>query len=167
MNTELMTFGFEDKILAAYLLAVVSHKGQLRRGWEKYYLHCGRVGRQLQLWGCPEEVVIAGLLHDTVEDGHLSEEDLQDNGFSTWTIALVMHVTRDPDQSWDDYIQAIIDTGDVQLMMLKLADLNDNSTMHPKDWWEGWEEALVRYAKAKVRILTALRNMTPHSMSST
>jgi (p)ppGpp synthase/HD superfamily hydrolase len=159
MNTELMTFGFEDNVLAAYLLAVVSHKDQLRRGWEKYYLHCGRVGRQLQLWGCSEDVIIAGILHDIIEDGHLTAEDLAENGISSRAIALVQAVTKTGEVEWDYYIHGLVIAGDVELLLLKLADLNDNGDMRPKDYWDGWEEALLRYARFKVMLIKVIREI--------
>lgn len=57
-----------DKILAALALANEIHKDDFRKTGEPYIIHCLAVAEMLCRWGADEEEIIAGLLHDTVED---------------------------------------------------------------------------------------------------
>jgi GTP diphosphokinase / guanosine-3',5'-bis(diphosphate) 3'-diphosphatase len=57
-----------EKIKSALLLASEVHKDDLRKTGEKYIFHCIAVAEILSKWGADEDEVIAGLLHDTVED---------------------------------------------------------------------------------------------------
>lgn len=60
----------------AYNFAVEKHNGQTRVSGEPYVMHTLRVAKLLAEWGFGSEVVIAGLLHDTVEDCNVSVEKL-------------------------------------------------------------------------------------------
>lgn len=57
-----------DRVLSALMLASEVHRDDVRRTGEKYICHCTAVAEILYRWGADEEEVIAGLLHDTVED---------------------------------------------------------------------------------------------------
>lgn len=60
-------------ISKAVRFAVNAHAKQLRKGSEApYIIHPVAVGLLLAQAGCDEETIIAGLLHDTVEDAHVS-----------------------------------------------------------------------------------------------
>lgn len=55
-----------DKALA---IAAIAHRNQVRKGTDiPYFVHPVRVGMILQEYGCSEDVICAGILHDTVED---------------------------------------------------------------------------------------------------
>jgi (p)ppGpp synthase/HD superfamily hydrolase len=57
--------------------AAHAHRGQKRKGTKIPYIsHPYAVGMILQQAGCEEEVVAAGILHDTLEDTKTTEEDL-------------------------------------------------------------------------------------------
>lgn len=157
MKAELMIFGFEGDVLRAYALAVIAHKDDVWHGKEPYYLHCGRVGKQLQDWHCPIEIVIAGVLHEIIDDGHLTADDLLTEGFSEYTVALIEAATPSATQTWETHIDAIVASGDVPTMLIRLADLNDNSSIHPCAVWDTWDADLVRYTNAKIRIVNAIR----------
>ncbi len=56
-------------IFKAIRFAAKAHEGQVRKGLRvPYVYHPMDVGRILMDMGCPEELVAAGILHDTVED---------------------------------------------------------------------------------------------------
>ena len=57
-----------DVIMRAYRLAEQAHSGQKRASGEPYITHCLAVAGILAEMRVPPAVVIAGLLHDTVED---------------------------------------------------------------------------------------------------
>jgi (p)ppGpp synthase/HD superfamily hydrolase len=60
-------------------VAATAHKGQVRKGTGiPYVSHPYAVGMLLARAGCSEEVVAAGILHDTVEDTYLTLNDIRD-----------------------------------------------------------------------------------------
>lgn len=66
---------FSPKVDLALKVAAVGHAGQLRKGTQLPYIaHPLHVAWLLQRAGLPEHVVIAGLLHDVIED--LEPDDL-------------------------------------------------------------------------------------------
>ena len=67
----------EELIRRAYEAAKKAHKGQKRASGEPYINHCLAVGTILAELGAPTPTIVAGLLHDTVEDTDLTLEDLE------------------------------------------------------------------------------------------
>lgn len=66
-----------DKILEAINFATNAHKDQKRKGKEvSYIMHPLSVGLLLAKSGAEEEVVIAGILHDTIEDTDVTYSDI-------------------------------------------------------------------------------------------
>lgn len=145
-------------------LSRVIHKGQQRRNREPYHNHAHRVAHQVKEWGADESTIIAAYFHDMLEDTEYQIEDLFSFGYtvSTRTIALIEAMTRGEDISSKQHIENIIAYHDKQLMLLKLADLNDNSILYPqdilfKDGTESILEANLRYAGYKNSILISLQ----------
>jgi guanosine-3',5'-bis(diphosphate) 3'-pyrophosphohydrolase len=66
-----------DLILRAYQFAEQAHTGQRRASGEPYITHSVAVAAILAELRVPPTVVIAGLLHDTVEDTSLSLNDIR------------------------------------------------------------------------------------------
>ncbi len=98
---------------------------------EPAYLHSWRVGDALAQFGYAEEVVVAGTLHDVVEDGDVTFEDLRTQGFSSKIVSLVDLCTHDlgleyGDARWVKMIARLVDAQDVDAWAIKLADLADN-----------------------------------------
>ena len=63
-----------DKALVqrAYDVAAEAHSEQKRQSGEPYINHCVAVAAILSEMKMPAEVIAAGLLHDTVEDTHIT-----------------------------------------------------------------------------------------------
>ncbi|AMV36425.1 HD domain-containing protein [Planctomyces sp. SH-PL62] len=60
---------YSDRLESASRFAAVAHQGQVRRSSETpYFQHVAAVAGILERAGFAEDVVIAGLLHDVVED---------------------------------------------------------------------------------------------------
>ena len=60
---------FSPRVDLAFKIAAVGHAGQVRKGTELPYIaHPVHVARLLEQAGLPEHVVIAGILHDVLED---------------------------------------------------------------------------------------------------
>ncbi len=82
-----------ERILRAYRLAEEAHQGQKRVSGEPYIQHCLSVALILAELGMPSPAVIAGLLHDTVEDTSLTLKDLEKD-FGPEVSKLVDGVTK-------------------------------------------------------------------------
>ena len=65
-----------DLIGRAYDVAEEMHRGQLRKSGEPYLIHPMAVAEILADLGMDEETIIAGLLHDVVEDTPYTSEEL-------------------------------------------------------------------------------------------
>ncbi|HHY87927.1 MAG TPA: bifunctional (p)ppGpp synthetase/guanosine-3',5'-bis(diphosphate) 3'-pyrophosphohydrolase [Chloroflexi bacterium] len=82
-----------DLILRAYRFADEAHRGQKRASGEPYITHCIAVAAILAELRVPPAVVIAGLLHDTVEDTSVTLEDVR-REFGDEVAKLVDGVTK-------------------------------------------------------------------------
>jgi GTP pyrophosphokinase len=82
-----------ELIERAYRVAEASHRGQKRAAGEPYITHCLAVASILADLRVPPDVVVAGLLHDTVEDTPVSLDDIR-RDFGDTVAALVDGVTK-------------------------------------------------------------------------
>ena len=82
-----------DLIFRAYRVAEIAHSGQNRVSGEPYINHCIAVASILAELRVPVEVVVAGLLHDTVEDTAITLNDIK-NDFGDDVAKLVDGVTK-------------------------------------------------------------------------
>jgi len=82
-----------DTIMRAYRYAEKAHSGQKRASGEPYITHCVAVAAILAEMRVQSAVVIAALLHDTVEDTTVRKEDLR-NDFGEEVSTLVDGVTK-------------------------------------------------------------------------
>jgi guanosine-3',5'-bis(diphosphate) 3'-pyrophosphohydrolase len=80
-------------ILKAYQFAVEAHKGQKRVSGEPFITHCIAVANILAELAVPPAVIVAGLLHDTVEDTDVTLEDIR-REFGDEVARLVDGVTK-------------------------------------------------------------------------
>jgi len=90
-------------IFKAIEFSVKAHEGQYRKGLRvPYVYHPMDVGRILMDIECPTEIVVAGILHDTVEDTHVTLEELREN-FGP-TVAGLVEEASEPDEiiSWEE-----------------------------------------------------------------
>ncbi len=71
---------FGPKILQALEFAAIAHHGQVRRGLREvpYISHPAAVGLLLARAGFSEDVVIAGVLHDVLEDTEVTPTELEE-----------------------------------------------------------------------------------------
>ena len=82
-----------DKISEAFTLAYESHIGQKRKSGEDYILHPVEVAEILVDMRMDTDTIVAGLLHDVVEDTLISLSDIEYN-FGTDVKKLVDGVTK-------------------------------------------------------------------------
>lgn len=95
------------------------------------YTHSIRVYKLLKKFNLPEDVQIAWLLHDIVEDSEITFEDLKNIWFEDNVIRLVWLVTdnhriKDKDRRWESLINKIIKSWNKDALAIKIADLSDN-----------------------------------------
>jgi GTP diphosphokinase / guanosine-3',5'-bis(diphosphate) 3'-diphosphatase len=88
-------YGVVDRemITRAYEFAKQAHEGQKRASGQPYITHCVAVARILSELNVPPVIIIAGLLHDTVEDTNITLDDLE-NEFDEDVANLVDGVTK-------------------------------------------------------------------------
>jgi GTP pyrophosphokinase len=67
----------ESLIGRAYAFAKKAHAGQKRESGEPYFVHVLSTAETLETWGMDEVSIVAGLLHDTVEDTGTSLETIK------------------------------------------------------------------------------------------
>ena len=103
-----------------------AHEGQLDKSGRPYYLHPLRVA--MRLANCTAAERHAALLHDVVEDTHVTLQDLRQMGYGEDVIALVALLTRDRPggESHRDYLRRMTMSRNAQALRVKLADLYDN-----------------------------------------
>jgi len=82
-----------ERIIKAYEFAEKAHSGQKRISGEPYITHCVAVASILSEMHVPPAVIIAGLLHDTVEDTSVTLVELQKE-FGNEVAKLVDGVTK-------------------------------------------------------------------------
>ena len=82
-----------DQIIKAYNLAKEAHQGQVLASGQPYFSHCEAVATILAELTVPPELIIAGLLHDVVEDTDISIDQIRQE-FSDEIAGLVDGVTK-------------------------------------------------------------------------
>ena len=124
-----------ERIKKAEAVARQAHEGQFRKTGEPYIIHPLAVKKILEEWGMDEDTIIAGILHDTVEDTKLTLDDIRKE-FGESVAFLVDGVTklssardgmRDIDtylpETKDNFLRLMIALGDdIRVLIIKLAD---------------------------------------------
>ena len=65
-----------DRLWRAYQFGSHAHRDQKRRSGEPYFTHCAAVGAVLASWNMDIDTIIAGLLHDTIEDTNVTRDNI-------------------------------------------------------------------------------------------
>ncbi len=120
------------KIQKAIVFATLAHEGQCRKGTNiPYIVHPMEVMQILTANGCNETVILAGILHDTLEDTQTTPEDILHN-FGQDVLDLVLGETEDKSKSWQERKQTFIDhlvdaSEEIQLVCCadKLSNIRD------------------------------------------
>ena len=124
-----------ERVKRAVEFAKTAHEGQFRKTGEPYIVHPMAVKKILEEWGMDEDTVIAGILHDTVEDTDVTLDDIRQE-FGESVAFLVDGVTklstartgmRDIDTylpaTRDNFLRLMIALGDdIRVLIIKLAD---------------------------------------------
>jgi (p)ppGpp synthase/HD superfamily hydrolase len=145
-----MTPKLDDSFfIAAVLFSEMADKVGL-----PYMGHLVRVFEGLPAW-CSDEARHAAILHDVFEDTRITADDLKRSNYPDRVIFLVQALTRKPGTTYADYIQSIKDSGDRELIAIKLADIADNLDPERVALLPPDHKSLVkRYEKAREALLS-------------
>lgn len=136
-----------EQLAHAIDYATVAHEGQLRKSGEPYITHPLAVASELVDWGMDIDSVVAGVLHDTVEDTDAQLDEIEQL-FGRDTAFLVDGVTKVSQaragmrnlesylpQTKDNLTKLLIAVGqDVRVIIIKLADrLHNMQTLKYKE----------------------------------
>ena len=120
----------DSVVIKAYEIARSLHDGQFRKSGEPYIIHPVAVAKILAGFGMDNETVIAGLLHDAVEDTDYTREQLVAD-FDEKIADLVDGVTKLGNISYDSTEAAQAEnfrkmflamSKDIRVLIIKLAD---------------------------------------------
>lgn len=153
-----------DLISRAYDKARELHAGQLRKSGEPYLIHPVAVAEILAKYGMDDETIVAGLLHDAVEDTDYTLEKLTED-FGTNIALLVDGVTKLGSIKFDNKEEAQAEnlrkmflamSKDIRVLIIKLADRLHNMRtieyMSPAKIVEKCQETLDIYAPLASRL---------------
>lgn len=107
----------------ALKIATEAHKGQVDKAGVPYINHPLTVASLVDT----EEEKIVALLHDTIEDTSITEQDLIDYGFPNEIVKAVKLLTHNKNVPYMDYVAKIKDNELAR--KVKIADLTHNSDL--------------------------------------
>lgn len=133
-------------IQKALEFATMKHKRQTRKGTTTPYInHCYQVMTILSMEFSDEELIVAGILHDTLEDTNTSYNELVLN-FGQTVADLVLYCSEDKKLSWKERKSQTIEhiknqinqRGDFILLADKIANLKDSYDELLKNGFIDW-----------------------------
>jgi (p)ppGpp synthase/HD superfamily hydrolase len=147
----------------ALQIAAIAHEGQYRKNTKiPYIVHPVAVGMILQEAGYSEEMVAAGILHDTIEDTELTIADIE-REFGT-EIAAIVAGCSEPDKSlsWEERKEHTIEflkTAPVEIRVVACADKLHNVKSIRTDEEQNGDTVWTRFRRGKVQQEWYYRNV--------
>lgn len=125
----------EDVVVVekAYEFSKKAHEGQKRYSGEPYFIHPAATAKTLAEYGIDSTTIAAGLLHDAVEDGRVSREEVEKE-FGKELLFIVDGVTklgthkyRGAERHAESLRRLLVATAsDIRVLIVKLADRKHN-----------------------------------------
>lgn len=113
----------------AYEFSKKAHEGQTRYSGEPYFIHPAATGKVLSEYGMDATTIAAGLLHDAIEDGRVSREEMEKE-FGKELLFIVDGVTKlgthkyhGAERHAESLRRLLVATAsDIRVLIVKLAD---------------------------------------------
>jgi len=134
-------------------LTMKAHQNQVRKGTDiPYITHPMAVGIILAKAGCSDEVIIAGILHDSVEDTSLTLDDLSDTFGEK--VAMIVKGVSEQDKSlpWEErkrHTRDFLKEASPQVKFVALADKLNNIRAIATDYEEIGEAIWDRFNRGR------------------
>lgn len=134
-------------------VAVKAHQNQVRKGTDIPYIsHPLAVGIILAKAGCSDEVIVAGILHDTVEDTSITLDDLHHTFGGK--VSMIVKGASEPDKSlsWEKrktHTQGFLKGASQEIKFVALADKLHNMRTIASDYAEIGEALWERFNRGK------------------
>ena len=149
-----------EDITKAITFAAEAHHRQFRKGSDiPYIFHPINVGRILIENGCIETVVIAGILHDVLEDTETEPDDITAHfsGYLGRKVLKYVLAVSEPnrDDSWKNRKTQYIEnaaTVSLRILQIMCADKFDNLSQIKRDFDRVGEEVWERFNAPKEQI---------------
>ncbi|MEH7382647.1 HD domain-containing protein [Bacillus sp. JJ1533] len=152
-----------DMIEKAIIVASKAHDGQYRKLTNiPYITHPLGVGLILMKINAREELIVAGILHDTVEDKELTLEEISD-GFGD-EVAKLVEGCSEPDKSlpWEarkEHTISFLRTASEDTRTVVCADKLHNIRSIIRDYEEQGEQVWSRFSRGKEKQEWYYRNV--------
>lgn len=134
-------------------VAVKAHQNQVRKGTDiPYITHPLAVGILLAKAGCSDEIIIAGILHDTVEDTSITLNDLHD--MFGKKVSDIVKGASEPDKSlkWEErksHTHDFLKAASREVKFVALVDKLNNIRAIASDYVEIGEALWERFNRGK------------------
>lgn len=140
---------YTDMTRKAMKLAFAVHKEQVDKTGVPYIYHPIHLAEQMP----DENTVCVALLHDVVEDGEVTLEDLEREGFPREVVTAIGLLTHGDDVPYMEYVAKI--KADPLARAVKLADLSHNSDLTRLPRVTKRDRERTKKYKAAIELLTA------------
>ncbi|MBS3148100.1 HD domain-containing protein [Candidatus Woesearchaeota archaeon] len=144
-----------ERMFRAVEFAAMAHRGQYRKGTAvPYIVHPLGAARTLIELGCEEDVVIAALLHDVVEDTKFTLEDIKKEFGER--VAFIVEGCTEPhhnNEPWEvrkKHTIEFLKTAPVDVLLVACADKLDNIRSTKIDLQNRGEVTWLKFHKGKV-----------------
>ena len=124
----------KENLWKAYEFGNRYHEGQKRLSGEPYFNHCVEVAKTLAIWNMDYTTIMAGLLHDIVEDTNITIQDLE-NEFDKDLANLVDGLTKisgiefstRKEKQVGNFMKMLLSVAkDIRVIIIKFADRMHN-----------------------------------------
>lgn len=142
-----------NRVFKAIEFATKAHSGQFRKGTNvPYILHPLGVGKILIEYNCPEEVVIAGILHDTIEDTSVTLKDI--GMLFGKDVQRIVKGATEPDRTdtWENRKRHTIEylkTAPIDILFVSCADKLNNIRAIKEDYAKIGDKLWTRFNRPK------------------
>lgn len=118
---------YTDMTRLALRVCFEAHRDQVDKSGLPYVFHPFHLAEQMT----DEDTTVVALLHDVVEDSHITLADLRAMGFNDNIISAIALMTHDDGDPYMDYVSKI--KSNAIARAVKLADLKHNSDLSRLD----------------------------------